>query len=201
MGEESSQWLHDHIAAIIAKSPFHTRISLEYFTHTFPQSTIIARFEPKIRDFSKALTIIGAHQDSANYLFPLLPAPGADDDGSGSIIILEAFRVLAESGYIPHDGPVEFHWYAAEEAGNLGSGAVAAYRKKEGATIGAMMEFDGDGFIARNSTESIGTITAPFGHTWSLEIQLFRDDQTVVVVDIQISPSKKRFEQLLKPAV
>lgn len=157
-GEESSKWLHDHIADIIAHSPFHAHISLEYFTHPFPQSSIIARFEPKVRDHSKPLTIIGAHQDSANYLFPLLRAPGADDDGSGTVSILEAFRILSSSGYIPKEGPVEFHWYAAEEGGLLGSQAIAAYKKKEGAKIGAMMEFDMTAFIARNATESIGFI-------------------------------------------
>lgn len=157
-GEESSVWLHDQVASIIAEAPYHTHISLEYFTHRFPQSSIIARFEPKIRDFSKPLTIIGAHQDSANYLFPLLPAPGADDDGSGTVSILEAFRVLAHSGFIPKEGPVEFHWYAAEEGGLLGSQDIAAYKKAEGANIGAMMEFDMTAFIAKNATESIGFI-------------------------------------------
>lgn len=107
-GEESAQWLHDHIAKIIADAPFHTHISLEYFTHRFPQPSIVARFEPRVRNFSHPLTILGAHQDSANYLFPLLPAPGADDDCSGTVSILEAFRVLAKSGFIPKDGPVEF---------------------------------------------------------------------------------------------
>lgn len=76
-----------------------------------------------------------------NYLFPLLPSPGADDDCSGTVSILEAFRVLAESGFIPINGPVEFHWYAAEEGGLLGSQAVARYKKESGARIGAMMEF------------------------------------------------------------
>jgi bacterial leucyl aminopeptidase len=70
-----------------------------------------------------------------------LPAPGADDDCSGTVSILEAFRVLAHSGYIPQDGPVEFHWYAAEEAGLLGSQAIARYKKDSNAKIGAMMEF------------------------------------------------------------
>lgn len=126
---------------IIAAAPFGTHISLEYFTHPFPQPSIIARFESKVRNFSLPLTILGAHQDSANYLFPLLPAPGADDDCSGTVSILEAFRVLALSGYIPLDGPVEFHWYAAEEGGLLGSQAVARYKKEQGASIGAMMEF------------------------------------------------------------
>ncbi|EHK40146.1 uncharacterized protein TrAtP1_006198 [Trichoderma atroviride] len=157
-GERSSQWLYDHIAEIIKNAPFHTHISLEFFTHTFPQSSIIARFEPKVKDFSQPLTIIGAHQDSMNYLFPLLPAPGADDDCSGTVSILEAFRVLAESGFVPTTGPVEFHWYAAEEGGLLGSQAVARYKKESGAKIGAMMEFDMTAFIAKNATESIGFI-------------------------------------------
>ncbi|KAI0121707.1 hypothetical protein BJ170DRAFT_133642 [Xylariales sp. AK1849] len=158
IGEHSAQWLHDHIAEIIDRSPFHTHISLEYFTHSFPQPSIIARFEPKVRNFSMPLTILGAHQDSANYLFPLLPAPGADDDCSGTVSILEAFRVLALSGYTPRDGPVEFHWYAAEEAGLLGSQPVARYKKDSGAKIGAMMEFDMTAFVARNATESIGFV-------------------------------------------
>jgi leucyl aminopeptidase len=163
-GELSSEWLHDHIAQviipcsnspaatyqdgvniqttkIIAKSPHRTHISLEYFTHPFRQSSIIARFEPKVRNFSAPLTILGAHQDSANYLFPLLPAPGADDDCSGTVSILEAFRILAETGYTPQNGPVEFHWYAAEEGGLLGSQHIARYKKEQGARIGAMMEF------------------------------------------------------------
>jgi len=128
------------------------------------------------------LTILGAHQDSANYLFPLLPAPGADDDCSGTVSILEAFRILAETGYTPQHGPVEFHWYAAEEGGLLGSQHIARYKKEQGARIGAMMEFvsrlpdiypvltscnkintrydmqDMTAFIARNATETIGFI-------------------------------------------
>jgi leucyl aminopeptidase len=107
------------------------------------QSSIIARFEPKIRNATLPLTILGAHQDSANYYFPLLPAPGADDDCSGTVSILEAFTILAENGFIPLNGPVEFHWYAAEEAGLLGSQAIARFKKDQGARIGAMMEFVG----------------------------------------------------------
>lgn len=42
---------------------------------------------------------IGAHQDSVNLLLPMfLRSPGADDDGSGTVTILEAFRVLVASG-------------------------------------------------------------------------------------------------------
>lgn len=49
---------------------------------------------------------------STNLLF-FLPAPGADDDGSGTVTILEALRGLLASGLKPTRN-VEFQWYAAE---------------------------------------------------------------------------------------
>lgn len=103
----------------------------------------------------------------------MLPAPGADDDCSGTVSILEAFRVLAESGYNPKNGPVEFHWYAAEEGGLLGSMAIARYKKDSGASIGAMMEFDMTAYVAKNATESIGFITTKADDAltkWAVEL-------------------------------
>jgi leucyl aminopeptidase len=41
---------------------------------------------------SDPITILGAHCDSINKENPFLPAPGADDDGSGTVTILEAYR-------------------------------------------------------------------------------------------------------------
>lgn len=38
---------------------------------------------------------------------------GADDDGSGSMTILESYRALLSAGFRP-ERSVEFHWYAAE---------------------------------------------------------------------------------------
>lgn len=38
---------------------------------------------------------------------------GADDDGSGTVTILESYRSLLASGFAP-ERPVEFHWYSAE---------------------------------------------------------------------------------------
>lgn len=38
---------------------------------------------------------------------------GADDDGSGTVTILESYRSLLASGFVP-ERPIEFHWYSAE---------------------------------------------------------------------------------------
>ncbi|KAF7541620.1 hypothetical protein G7054_g411 [Neopestalotiopsis clavispora] len=145
IGETSAQWLHDHIAEIIAQSPFHTHISLEYFTHIFPQPSIIARFEPKVRNWTQPLTILGATKIQPTTCFP-------------SCLRRVPMTIARAPGFVPQDGPVEFHWYAAEEGGLLGSQAIARYKKDSNAVIGAMMEFDMTAYIGRNATESIGFI-------------------------------------------
>ena len=71
--------------------------------------------------------------------------PGADDNGSGVVVILEALRVLATSGFKPKD-TLEFHFYAGEEGGMLGSQAVFANYKSEGKTVLAVMNQDMAGY-------------------------------------------------------
>lgn len=90
--------------------------------------------------------IIGAHQDSINGRNPMGRSPGADDDGSGSTTLIEAFRVLVESG-VKFKNPVEFHWYAAEEAGLLGSQVVAEDYARQGIAVKAMLQCDMTGYF------------------------------------------------------
>ncbi len=75
-------------------------------------------------------------------MFPFLPAPGADDDGSGTTSILEAFRVLTEKEWTPTEGAVEFHWYSAEEGGLLGSQAVARDYESREVDVKGMIQMD-----------------------------------------------------------
>ncbi|EPQ58473.1 Zn-dependent exopeptidase [Gloeophyllum trabeum ATCC 11539] len=158
-GAASSHWLYLQVLDIIAKAPASTPLSIRKFTNPFPQSSVIARFEPKYPSPNKtAAVIIGAHQDSANYRFPLLPAPGADDDGSGTVTILEAFRALVEKGFTP-EYPVEFHWYAAEEGGLLGSRQVAAEYERLGRDVRAMIQFDMTAYTKQNHTATVALIT------------------------------------------
>jgi leucyl aminopeptidase len=51
-------------------------------------------------------------------------APGADDDGSGSTAVMLAFEAVIKAGLVPVR-PLEFHWYAGEERGLLGSRVMA----------------------------------------------------------------------------
>ncbi|EIW80051.1 Zn-dependent exopeptidase [Coniophora puteana RWD-64-598 SS2] len=164
-GVRSSRWLFNRLLEIIASAPPSARLSLETFTHSFPQPTLIARFEPAGGRTASPhppadalpIVILGAHQDSANYAFPHLRAPGADDDGSGAVVLLEAFAALVGAGFTPA-GAVEFHWYAAEEGGLLGSQEVVREYVGAGRRVGAMVQFDGVAWVLPGSTPTVTLI-------------------------------------------
>lgn len=50
---------------------------------------------------------------SSELLTHFISCSGADDDGSGSVTILESYRALISSNFRP-ERSVEFHWYSAE---------------------------------------------------------------------------------------
>lgn len=88
--------------------------------------------------------ILGAHLDSTAGRSDAR-SPGADDNGSGSVTILEVLRVLATSGFKPHN-TIELHWYAGEEGGLLGSRDVYAKYKAENKKVVAMLNQDMTGY-------------------------------------------------------
>lgn len=62
----------------------------------------------------------------------------ADDNGSGSVVLLEALRVLAAANFKPKQ-TLELHFYAGEEAGLLGSRDVFASYRSRGARVVAYL--------------------------------------------------------------
>lgn len=127
------------------------------------QNSIIATLPGR----SEKTVVIGAHQDSINLFLPsILAAPGADDDGSGTVTILEALRVLLQDKSIATgkaENTVEFHWYSAEEGGLLGSQAIFNSYEKEGRDVKAMLQQDMTGYthatLEAGEPESVGVIT------------------------------------------
>lgn len=127
------------------------------------QNSIIATLPGK----SDKTVVIGAHQDSINLFLPsILAAPGADDDGSGTVTILEALRVILQDKGIAQgkaENTLEFHWYSAEEGGLLGSQAIFSSYEKQGRDVKAMLQQDMTGYthgtIEAGEKESVGVIT------------------------------------------
>ncbi|OAL38286.1 hypothetical protein AYO20_02345 [Fonsecaea nubica] len=162
-GIDAALWLHDQIKEVIeASGAFNYSASLDLFPHSWGQSSIIARFPGR----TNHTIVIGAHLDSVNMFFPYLRAPGADDDGSGTVTILEAMTALLQSDKIVNgssENTIEFHWYSAEEGGLLGSQAIFKSYSEEGRDIKAMIQQDMTGYIeqtlAHGKPESVGVIT------------------------------------------
>jgi leucyl aminopeptidase len=110
----------------------------------FPQLNIKAQIAGS--DPTAAPLIMGAHMDSINSDGPeenwaTQRAPGADDDGSGSTAVMLAFEALLVSGFVP-TRPMEFHWYAGEERGLLGSIVMADKAEQLGRLPFAMLNLD-----------------------------------------------------------
>ncbi|KAK1081302.1 Leucine aminopeptidase 1 [Friedmanniomyces endolithicus] len=157
-GRDSSKWLLDQVSSTLNGTGY-----VKPFKHSWGQNSIIATLPGK----TNHTIVIGAHQDSINLFLPsILAAPGADDDGSGTVTILEALRVLLMDQKIVEgeaENTVEFHFYSAEEGGLLGSQAIFSAYEKQGREVKAMLQQDMTGYthatIAAGEPESVGVIT------------------------------------------
>ncbi len=160
-GAESSAWLLSQVNQTIndsgaAKHGSHVKA----FPHPWGQSSVIATIPGR----SNKTIVIGAHQDSINLFLPsILAAPGADDDGSGTVTILEALRVLLQSESVLQgnaSNTIEFQWYSAEEGGLLGSQAIFSAYEKSGRDVKAMLQQDSELLpLARALQELASVIT------------------------------------------
>lgn len=136
-GTDASNWIFENAKKLAGSN---SAITVKQFKHKYNQPSVIAT----IPGNSPNLVIVGAHLDSTGGS-ATARSPGADDDGSGSVTIMEAFRVLAASGKKPQN-TLEFHWYSGEEAGLLGSKDVFASYKKQGKTVVGMLQQDMTGY-------------------------------------------------------
>lgn len=97
--------------------------------------------------------LIGAHEDSTA---SGNSAPGSDDDGSGSVTVMEAMRAFLEAG-LDNDITIEFQTYAAEEVGLWGSADIAADYANSNVAVRGMLQFDMNGCCSASSGLNRGT--------------------------------------------
>lgn len=162
-GRQSSEWLLGQVKKIVGEAKgFKHGITVEHFPHPWGQNSIIARIPGQ----TNRTIVVGAHQDSINLFLPsILAAPGSDDDGSGTVTILEALTALLQSDDIKAGkaaNSIEFHWYSAEEGGLLGSQAIFSAYEKAGNDVRAMLQQDMTGYVQgtldAGGVESVGVI-------------------------------------------
>lgn len=131
----------DFIQALyIQRSAGRSDITVEKINHaSWGQPSIRARIIGT--KYPEKIVVVGGHLDSINSGFSSSKAPGEDDNASGSAVVLEAFTVIAQSGFRP-DVTLEFMGYAAEEVGLRGSNEIASVYAKNRAQVLGAIQFD-----------------------------------------------------------
>jgi hypothetical protein len=89
-----------------------------------------------------AVIVIGGHYDSITYgevPGPYEYAPGADDNGTGTVTAMELARILKD---VPLRKTVIFMAFTAEEVGLVGSAVAASNFASNGTNVEVMLNFD-----------------------------------------------------------
>jgi len=151
------------------------RLQVSFDTHTLPPGGRVPR-ETELRNVIAVLPgksprriYVSGHYDSLNLgergqaglngggsptpPAPDWDAPGADDDGSGTVLSMELARVFAASG-VEFEATLVFMTVAGEEQGLLGSGAHARAAKEQGLPVQALFNND----IVGNATGGDGIV-------------------------------------------
>ncbi|MGU7773484.1 M28 family metallopeptidase [Burkholderia sp. MR1-5-21] len=133
-----------------------TDIRVEQFTHAgWPQKSVILTIRGS--DPSAGTVVLGGHIDSTvGRTSENTRAPGADDDASGIASLTEALRVLLANGYRPKR-TIQFVGYSAEEAGLLGSKAIAKQFRAQNANVVGVLQLDMTNY--KGDTKDIYLIT------------------------------------------
>ncbi|HEX8538792.1 MAG TPA: M20/M25/M40 family metallo-hydrolase, partial [Cystobacter sp.] len=136
-GADASSWLENEWKRITAGRP---DITVELVAHAFQQSSVIATIRGTT--LPDEVVVLGGHLDSINLSNATTgTAPGADDDASGVASITEVLRVAVLKGYRPAR-TVKFMAYAGEEAGLLGSKAIANSFKASAVNVVGVLQLD-----------------------------------------------------------
>jgi leucyl aminopeptidase len=143
-GVKAALWIKSQVEAM-AKENGRTDVTA-YTVKTgtqYKQPSVVI----KIGDSKEPAVVIGAHMDTLQAYFGNMP--GADDDGTGTVTVLELARVLLSSN-LHFKKPIYLIWYSAEEMGLVGSQYVVADFKKQKIAVEEVMHFDMTGYAAKN---------------------------------------------------
>lgn len=133
--------------------------------HSWKQPTIIMKLDAFGAENSEnEIIVIGCHIDSINMGIKDT-APGVDDNLSGIVIVLQTIKHLIftlEKTGLTLQKNIEFHFYAAEEVGSIGSTEIFSQYRKNGIKVVAMLQEDMTGYtnktLEANEEEHFGLI-------------------------------------------
>lgn len=143
-GVEAAAWIKDHIETIAKETGHADEVTVYYVaTGKYQQPSVVAKFGTS----DEAGVVLGAHMDTLKSVFKRLP--GADDDGSGTVTLMETARTVLASGQ-HFKKPIYFIWYSAEEEGLIGSGYVVKDFQSKNIPVAAALQMDMTGYEHNN---------------------------------------------------
>jgi leucyl aminopeptidase len=143
-GVQAAEWMKTQVETM-AKTYGRNDVHV-YFINTgsaYKQPSVIA----KIGTSNEPGIVVSGHLDTMKARSSNMP--GADDDGSGSVTVLEATRTVLAS-HMQFKRPIYMIWYAAEEEGLVGSQHVVADFQKQNIPVANVLHFDMTGYTPKN---------------------------------------------------
>jgi leucyl aminopeptidase len=151
-GVKAAEWLKNKID-VLAKEHNRTDISTYMVaTMNYKQPSVVV----KIGTSNEPGIVIGGHMDTLSSSWGV--KPGADDDGSGSMTVMEVARTLITSG-VQFKKPIYIMWYAAEELGLYGSKAVVKEFKNKKIPVDSVLQMDMTGYPDKFYPNTIWLVT------------------------------------------
>lgn len=142
-GIEAAQWIKNQVIDMAKLAKRDDVTVWEVPTGSYKQPSIVA----KIGKGDGSGIVIGGHMDTLSGQ----KKPGADDDGTGSVTVLETARTLINSD-LRFQKPIYVIWYSAEELGLIGSSYVVRDFKNKKIPVDAVMQLDMTGYAYKNET-------------------------------------------------
>jgi hypothetical protein len=164
--------------SIVAKSEDNGN-TWQMALNNIPESSLNNLIATKVgTQYPNQYYIICAHYDDASQT-PMVRAPGADDNASGTTTVIEAARVLTNYNF---NHSIRFVLFAGEEQGLLGSAAYAANSAALGEQILGVLNLDMTAYDGNNdgaveihagtmsSSQAIGTFVSSNISNWGLSL-------------------------------
>ncbi|RDI39211.1 M20/M25/M40 family metallo-hydrolase [Aquicella lusitana] len=142
-GLQAANWIKAQVETMASETGHDDVTIYTVATGKYKQPSVVA----KVGNGTGPGIVIGGHMDTI--VFGSNTQPGADDDGSGTVTVLETARTVLFSG-LHFKKPIYFIWYAAEEQGMIGSYNVVADFKSKNIPVEAVIQFDLTGFAYQN---------------------------------------------------
>jgi hypothetical protein len=145
------RWIQSAFGELAKQADGRMIVALDEFTagpsgripHPVRLANVIATLRPQAGPVQPGdrMIVIGAHYDSraGNPMDSVADAPGANDDGSGTALVLELARVFSRQSF---NATIVFACFVGEEQGLLGAAHWAEQAREKGWNVEAMLNND-----------------------------------------------------------